>query len=184
MKEKTIEKIEGMEVAMEHRIAIIGYSGSGKSTLAQKLGKRYQCEVLHLDCVHWLPGWKERGNAEQNEIVSEFLDTHKGWVIDGNYKSTCFERRMEEATQIIYLKFPIYICLYRAFKRYFAYRGRSRTSMTEGCDEKIDLEFLWWIIHQGRNKKQRERYQNIYKRYPQKMAILKNPKSVEKFLKN
>ena len=66
---------------MEQKIAIIGYSGSGKSTLAQILGKRYQCDVLHLDCVHWLPGWQERDVAEKNEIVSEFLDTHRRWIL-------------------------------------------------------------------------------------------------------
>jgi Adenylate kinase and related kinases len=42
------------------KIAIIGYSGSGKSTLAAKLGKFYHAEVLHLDSVHFLPGWVER----------------------------------------------------------------------------------------------------------------------------
>ncbi len=41
---------------MNRKIAIIGYSGSGKSTLARNLGKIYNCPVLHLDCVYWLPG--------------------------------------------------------------------------------------------------------------------------------
>ena len=59
---------------MEHRIAVIGYSGSGKSTLGRRLADQYGCEVLHLDCVHWLPGWKERDNAEKEEIVSAFMD--------------------------------------------------------------------------------------------------------------
>ena len=167
---------------MEQKIAIIGYSGSGKSTLAQILGKRCQCDVLHLDCVHWLPGWQERDIAEKNEIVSEFLDTHRRWIIDGNYKSTCFERRMEEAAQIIFLEFPVYICLYRALKRYFTYRGQSRASITEGCNEKIDKEFLWWIIHEGRDKNHKKMYQKLFEKYPNKMTVLKNPKSVKLFL--
>ena len=41
------------------RIAIIGYSGAGKSTLARALGERYACPVLHLDALHFLPGWSE-----------------------------------------------------------------------------------------------------------------------------
>ncbi|MFQ7701734.1 MAG: DNA topology modulation protein FlaR, partial [Christensenellaceae bacterium] len=40
------------------KIAVIGYSGSGKSTLANALGEYYGAEVLHLDCVHWLAGWR------------------------------------------------------------------------------------------------------------------------------
>ena len=51
------------------KIAIIGYSGSGKSTLARKLGAIYNAEVLHLDTVHWLPGWKERADEEKMNIV-------------------------------------------------------------------------------------------------------------------
>lgn len=169
---------------MESRIAIIGYSGSGKSTLAQKLGDACQCEVLHLDCVHWLPGWKERDNAEQNRIVSDFLDEHTGWVIDGNYKSTCYDRRMDEATQILFLDFPVYICLYRAVKRYFMYRGKSRASMTEGCNEKIDAEFLWWILHGGRDKIRKERYRNVCEKYAEKTVVLRTPKAVRRFLEN
>lgn len=118
---------------MNQKIAIIGYSGSGKSTLAQQLGKQYSCEVLHLDRVFWLPGWRERDSSESNEIVSDFLDTHDSWIIDGNYKFICFDRRMNEADRIIFLDFPMHICLYRALKRYFSNRGKSRESITEGC---------------------------------------------------
>ena len=39
------------------RIAVIGYSGAGKSTLARALGARYGVPVLHMDRVHWAPGW-------------------------------------------------------------------------------------------------------------------------------
>lgn len=46
------------------RIAVIGYSGSGKSTLAARLGAAYGVPVLHLDSVHWLPGWVERPREE------------------------------------------------------------------------------------------------------------------------
>ena len=42
------------------KIAILGTSGSGKSTLAQTLGAAYHAPVLHLDTVHFLPGWVER----------------------------------------------------------------------------------------------------------------------------
>lgn len=164
------------------RIVIIGYSGSGKSTLAQELGHRYGCEILHLDCVHWLPGWKERADEEKNEIVSEFLDSHESWIIEGNYKSLCYERRMREATQIIFLEFPVHICLYRVLKRYFAYRGKSRESITEGCEEKIDWEFLWWILHEGRNRDHRTRGRKACEENAEKAIILKKPREVKDFL--
>ena len=169
---------------MGQRIIVIGYSGSGKSTLAKELGELYQCEVLHLDCVHWLSGWKERDKAEKDKIVSEFMDSHNEWVIDGNYKSTCYDRRMNEATQILFLDFPVCICLYRAVKRYFVYRGKSRESITEGCNEKIDREFLWWVLYEGRNKKHKEWYRSICREYVQKVLVLKNSKAVKQFWEN
>ena len=47
------------------KIAILGTSGSGKSTLAKRLGERYGLPVLHMDTVHFLPGWVERPFAEE-----------------------------------------------------------------------------------------------------------------------
>lgn len=70
------------------KIAILGTSGSGKSTLAQTLGATYHAPVLHLDTVHFLPGWVERPLDEENAIVRRFLDTHESWIIDGNYTMT------------------------------------------------------------------------------------------------
>ena len=54
------------------KIAILGTSGSGKSTLAQTLGATYHAPVLHLDTVHFLPGWVERPLDEENAIVRRF----------------------------------------------------------------------------------------------------------------
>ena len=55
------------------KIAILGTSGSGKSTLAKRLGERYGLPVLHMDTVHFLPGWVERPFAEEEAIVRQFL---------------------------------------------------------------------------------------------------------------
>ena len=67
------------------KIAIVGRSGSGKSTLAKQLGSFYHAPVLHLDAVHFLPGWVERVPGEEEQLVTSFLDTHSSWVMDGNY---------------------------------------------------------------------------------------------------
>ena len=42
------------------KIQIYGYSGSGKSTLAHDLGAKLELPVLHMDTVHFLPGWQVR----------------------------------------------------------------------------------------------------------------------------
>ena len=100
------------------KIAIVGYSGSGKSTLARELARKYQIDVLHLDTVQFLPDWKIRSDEEKKKITENFLDTHDSWVIDGNYSTLFYERRMEEAEIIILLLFHRFSCLYRAYRRY------------------------------------------------------------------
>ena len=128
------------------KIAIVGYSGSGKSTLARRLGEYHHAEVLHLDTVHHLPGWKERDRESEKQIVEAFLDEHAAWVIDGNYSKLFYERRMEEADRIVMLLFNRFSCLYRAYKRYRKYKGKTRPDMAEGCGEKMDRAFAWWIL--------------------------------------
>lgn len=163
------------------KIAVIGYSGAGKSTLAQRLGEKLALPILHLDTVHWLPGWKAREREECMAIVSAFLDenSERGWVIDGNYKKLSHERRMEEADRIIFLDYPALRCLVRAYKRYFRYKGKSRASMTEGCEEKIDLEFIKWILHGGRTREIRANYEHLARKYPEKFIRCRNDKQVE-----
>ena len=164
------------------KIAIIGYSGSGKSTLARTLGERYHAEVLHFDAVHFLPGWQVRDGAEKREITERFLDTHEAWVVDGNYTKLFFEQRMREADRIVVLLFNRFACLLRVWRRYRTYRNRTRPDMGEGCNEKLDLEFVKWILFEGRNKKARERNRAVIRQYPEKVTVIRNQKQLDRFL--
>ncbi|MBS6381824.1 MAG: DNA topology modulation protein FlaR, partial [Streptococcus sp.] len=114
------------------KIAIIGYSSSGKSTLASFLGQHYNCEVLHLDKIHFTSNWKERTVNEMTDDISKFM-LQKDWIIEGNYSACLYEERMREADCIIYFNFNRVNCLYRAFRRYLKYKGRTRPSMAENC---------------------------------------------------
>lgn len=163
------------------KFALIGYSGCGKSTLAKFLGENYEIPVLHLDQVHWLPGWEEQEPEKEQETVKEFMDRTSQWVIDGNYRSLEFERRMEEADKILFFSFNRFACLFRAIKRFFENRGRTRESMTEGCEEKIDWEFIRWILRDGRTKKHKDWYARVIRCYPKKVIIIKNQKELDAF---
>ena len=50
------------------RIMIVGQPGSGKSTLAAALGERSGLPVIHIDKIHWQPGWRERSKAEKTRL--------------------------------------------------------------------------------------------------------------------
>ena len=163
------------------KIAIIGYSGAGKSTLARALGEQYGIPVLHFDRVHWAPGWQERDKAEAHQIAHEFMEQSE-WVIDGNYRKYEYQRRMTEADLIFFLDFPRLNCFFRAWKRYFHYRGRTREDMTEGCPEKMDPEFMRWILWESRTRKKKENYQQIIRQYPEKLVVLKSQKEIDRYL--
>jgi adenylate kinase family enzyme len=125
------------------RIAIIGSPGSGKSTLARKLGEISGLPVFHLDRLFWNPGWVQSPKpvwiALQSALVAQ-----DSWIIDGNYGAT-LHIRAAAADTIIFLDFPRYLCLGRAVKRVWQYRGSIRPDMAPGCPEKIDREFLHYI---------------------------------------
>lgn len=165
------------------KIEIMGYSGSGKSTLCRKLAEMYEVPFLHLDSVHFLKNWEVRNEEEKQKIVSTFLDhNQEGWVIDGNYTKLSYERRVDEADVVIQLLFPGINCLIRCIKRFFTYKGKSRPDMTEGCEEKIDWEFVKWILWEGRSKKARDRYEKIQKQYPGKVVVIRNRRQLDKYL--
>ena len=161
------------------KIAIIGYSASGKSTLAAKLGERYQIPVQHLDCLQFVAGWNLRDRNEARAMAAEFLQ-QDSWVIDGNYENFYQKERLELADRIIFLNFNRFSCLYRAFRRYLRYRGRTREDMAEGCNEKIDWEFAWWILHESRTRKRREHFQEICEAYRGKVTVIRSQRELER----
>ena len=135
------------------KIAVIGYSGSGKSTLARKLGQKHGVDVLHLDAVHWLPGWQTRSREEKTSIVGDFLDTHEGWVIDGTYSKLHFDRRMTEADEIIFMNF----------------------------NQKIDWDFVKWVLYKGRTRKTRDMYKKVINQHGHKVTVIKNQRGLDTF---
>ena len=165
------------------KIAIIGYSGSGKSTLARKLAEIYDLPVLHFDRVQFRPNWEIRPQPSKEIMVKTFLDLHKDWVIDGNYSKLSYERRMEEADVIVVMLFNRWRCLYRVTKRYLKYKNKTRPDMAEGCKEKLDREFVKWILRDGRSKTAKERYGWVCSRYAHKVIVVKNQRQLNKVQK-
>ena len=161
------------------KIAIIGYSGSGKSTLARNLSEKYHIPVLHFDTVQFLPGWVIRPEEEKKAMTKAFLDANDSWVIDGNYSKLSYERRMEEADVIVILLFNRWHCLWRVTRRYLKYKNKTRPDMGQGCNEKLDPEFVKWVLRDGRSQSSRDRYGWVLSRYPNKTIVVKNQKQLD-----
>lgn len=126
------------------RILVIGSPGAGKSTLSHQLAKRTGLPLYHLDMLHWLPGWIERDRDEAKAELAEIL-TQDRWIIDGNYGSI-LPMRLERADTVVWLDYPTPLCFGRMLKRWWQHRGRTRPDMTEGCPERLDLEFLLYVL--------------------------------------
>ena len=165
------------------KIAILGFAGSGKSTLAQTLGEITGAPVLHLDTVQFLPDWEVRDETEKRRMVEDFLDSHLSWIIDGNYRKLSFERRLAEADQIWILLFDRIPRFARVCRRYRQYRGISRPDMAEGCREKLDGEFIRWVLWKGCTPEIDERMRDVVRQYPEKSHLLENQRQVNTALR-
>jgi adenylate kinase family enzyme len=122
------------------RVLVIGSPGSGKSTLATALAGRTGLPLIHLDCHYWRAGWIEPAPEEWAAQVEQ-LAAGERWVIDGNYGAT-LSPRLARADTVIWLDFPMWLCLTRIVRRAIRYRGRTRPDMAEGCPEQLRWEFL------------------------------------------
>lgn len=162
------------------KIAVIGYSGAGKSTLAAALGERLNLPVLHLDSIHFLPGWAQRDKTECLSLLEQTM-AGNNWIIDGNYHNLLWERRMAEADHIVYLNFPRLLCLWRVVRRKWTYRGgQARPSAAPGCPERLDWAFVRWVVWDGRKNTGRHRAAML--QYPEKAVELKSPGQVSRWL--
>ena len=123
---------------------------------------------------------------EQQHLVETFLDDHNsdGWIIDGNYGNLSYARRADEADCIVLMLFGKLDCLFRCAARYRKYKGTSRPDLPAGCLEKMDWEFVKWILWESRTKKARNRYERLRKQYPDKVVLIRNQRQLDFYWKS
>lgn len=130
------------------RVMVVGGPGSGKSTLAVALGKQTGLPVFHMDMIHWMPGWVERPRPEKIRLVSE-VENSDAWILEGGLSAT-YDNRALRADTLIWLDLPLSLRLFRVIKRRWQFRGgKTRADLPENCPEKLDWEFLHWILTTG-----------------------------------
>lgn len=128
------------------RVMIIGQPGSGKSTLASKLGERTGLPVVHIDTIHWQPGWVERSRDEKTRLCHE-VEARERWIFEGGH-STTWNNRLARADMLIWIDRSAPLRFWRVILRTMLNRGRSRPDMPDNCPELLGnlpefLRFMW-----------------------------------------
>ena len=163
------------------KIAVIGCCGAGKSSLSLKLAKILSVPVYHLDRIYWKSGWLPTKHDEFLK-AQEDIFVKDNWIIDGNYGST-MEARLKEANLIIFLDLPTTVCLWGILQRYLKYRKTSRPDMTEGNNERLTLEFLWYVCSY-RIKRRPMVLKRLDSLKGKEIVILASRKEIEDYLKD
>jgi adenylate kinase family enzyme len=134
---------------------IIGQPGSGKSTLAIAIAKRTGLPAIHIDKMHWQPGWVERGRADKDQLSLEAAASER-WVFEGGHSATWAER-LARADMLVWLDRPVALRLWRVILRAVRGRGQIRPDMADGCPERLRMlpefmTYIWSTRHSARAK--------------------------------
>ena len=97
------------------RIAIIGNQGAGKTTLARTLEGIMGIEYILVD---W--AYIQKSQAEIDALYQRMAN-NEAWIIDGDF---CL---LPLADLVIYLDYPLYLCIWRALLRAFHWSRFSRS---------------------------------------------------------
>ena len=146
------------------KIIVIGCPGSGKSTLSRELHSKTGIPLYHLDMLNWNA---DRTTVEKSvflERLSDVLEKDE-WIIDGNYGST-MELRMQRCDTILFLDYPLDVCLDGVSKR----RGQPRSDMPWKETGQDDEEFIRFI--KNYNSQSKPHVMELLQNYSHKNIIV------------
>ncbi len=145
------------------RIMIIGCPGSGKSTFARALAAKTGLPLYYLDMMYWNPDRTTKPKEEFRAALRETVALPE-WIIDGNYGST-LEVRMEACDTVIFLDYPVEVCIAGVEER----RGKPRPDMP-WIETEPDLEFIEFI--KKYNEESRPKVIELLEKYKEKNIII------------
>jgi adenylate kinase family enzyme len=156
------------------RIIVIGCPGSGKSTFARALHNKTGIPLYHLDMMYWNADKTTVEKRAFLERLSALLE-REAWIIDGNYAST-MEQRMAACDTVIFLDYPVEVCLDGIRAR----RGKPRSDMP-WIEAEEDAEFTLFV--KNYKEQQKPAVLELFKKYGDKdIIILESREQANKFL--
>ena len=156
------------------KIIVIGCPGSGKSTVSRALHNKTGIPLYHLDMMYWNADKTTVEKSVFLERLSAVLEKNE-WIIDGNYSST-MELRMAACDTVIFLDYPLDVCLDGIRER----RGKPRSDMP-WIETEEDAEFIEFI--KSYNEQQKPKVLELLKKYGDKnIVICKSREQADAFL--
>jgi adenylate kinase family enzyme len=155
---------------------IIGCPGSGKSTFARALEAKTGLPLYYLDMMYWNPDRTTKPKEEFRAALRETVQLPE-WIIDGNYGST-LEIRMEACDTVIFLDYPVEVCIAGVEER----RGKPRADMP-WVETEPDLEFVEFI--KKYNEESRPTVIELLEKYKEKnIIIFKSRAEADEYLRS
>ena len=145
------------------KVIVIGCPGSGKSTVSRALHDKTGIPLYHLDMMYWNADKTTVEKSVFLERLTAVLEKNK-WIIDGNYAST-MELRMAACDTVIFLDYPLYVCLDGIKERH----GKPRSDMP-WIETEEDAEFIEFI--KSYNEQQKPKVLELLKKYSDKNIII------------
>ena len=156
------------------KVIVIGCPGSGKSTVSRTLHNKTGIPLYHLDMMYWNADKTTVEKSVFLERLSDVLEKDE-WIIDGNYSST-MELRMAACDTVIFLDYPLDVCLDGIRER----RGKPRSDMP-WIETEEDSEFIEFI--KNYNEQQKPKVLELLKKYSDKnIIILESREQADAFL--
>jgi len=156
------------------KIIVIGCPGSGKSTISRELHNKTGIPLYHLDMMYWNADKTTVEKSVFLERLSDVLEKDE-WIIDGNYSST-MELRMAACDTVIFLDYPLDVCLDGVRER----RGKPRSDMP-WIETEEDAEFIEFI--KSYNEQQKPKVLELLRKYSDKnIIIFKSREQANEFL--
>ena len=156
------------------KVIVIGCPGSGKSTVSRALHNKTGIPLYHLDMMYWNADRTTVENSVFLERLSAVLEKDE-WIIDGNYSST-MELRMVACDTVIFLDYPLEICLDGIKER----RGKPRSDMP-WIETEEDAEFIEFI--KNYEEQQKPKVLELLKKHSDKnIIIFKSREQADAFL--